>query len=55
MQTPFRAYRALSPLPLHRITPDCLRTLLQGRVWRRAAVIASLCGGWLVRRVEVSI
>ena len=55
MQTSFRAECALSPLHLNRITPDYLRTLLQGRVWRRAAVIASLSGGWFIRRMEVMV
>ena len=55
MQTTFRAYRALSPLSLSRIHPDYLRTLLQGHAWRRAAVVASISGGWFVRRLEVAV
>ena len=54
MQTHFRAVSAFSPLSLSRIHPDYLRTLLQCSAWRRAAVIASISGGWFVRRLEVA-
>ena len=55
LQTNTKAARGFPVFHPDRIDYCRLKTLLQGHAWRRAAVIASISGGWFVRRLEVAV